>query len=660
MSVIGVPGMTPGAADLVILPGGSGMEGHLTRDNQTPVANYGYVPAAREQFDTRSVSDCDTNSGACRVSQQIGSAGDPGPRSTVNNGYGGYLVSAYDRHSLERQDAQFFTTATSGQDPGSASSAVFGLTAFIEKWADAGALIVITSQHTPGQSPSRLVDDVSRFAWNDLARQIAAIGGTRHRFNASAIEPKADYTLVGWAGAGQGNGGEAMGEEARIRGALVPNHQSLFTPANVDTAGAPAEQLLELVVRRPFKTWPLDDDPKASNALAYLGKELEIGDPRSAYWVDGGLTADSAQDLVNRLNCSEPPCAVTMPDAANVPAPPNDFTGEDFTKAKGQLLTEMGYVVKVRGYLDQLADQTNRAGASAWDRAQGLEQDLLNQLTFLDEEQEVPFEVFEVARGLLEVASLGVSEDLAKMFEGAAAMTEFANALVEANYDGSSSIEESPTVVANKLGERLSEEAEATARSFDRIGDIIVSDWTKLQEVAHAGCIPNGGCPSGFEEYGFTEDMKDVAYDAAKVALDRTIHQTLVSAAFPVWNTGVSPACDSTAPCPPPPIDHFDCHPREAILSDAPAPAYFQGLEELDPSPQGRSNVWRTWATVTETTRGYGYPSGEILDRMFNPSNPRWLVMTPEDFFREAPSKFRPFYRDSCLWNNVDRPNLGG
>jgi hypothetical protein len=658
VSVIGVPGMKPGDAEFTVNPQPGGIDGYLIHDNTTPVPHYRLLRSARESFDTR--SPCDS---PCTVAQAVG--GTNTATQNVAAGSGGYLVSAYERHSLKLQDAQFFTTTTNRQVPEAAENGVVGMTAFLNKWGDinsgrAGSLILVTSQHGSGVASSPLAEyeGIRGPDWISLAEAIASIGGTRHQFNTAAISAGGNYTLIGFGGAAEGNGSEAiLGQNPRVRGALVPDQQSLFAPANVDTTGnAPPERLTRLIVREPFETWPLDDDRGASNALQWIGKQLEIGDPRHAYWVGGGISSATAQTLIDRLSCMPPNCAnpIVMPAPGDVPAPPNDFNSSDFDTAKGQLLTELGYVKNVRDYISQLAGQLNHKGLDAWEQANSINDDLLSQFNQGKNQANGLFDILGTLKALLDLATLGVSQDVGVIFRAGSTATEFAKVLIDAKYDGSSALSGDPVVAADKLGTQIEADATDTARSLDRMGDIIVSDWTKLEEVGtHGGCFLPGGCAAGYEEYGWNNDMKDAAYDKADLAIKRTLYQHLVPLNFPVWDTGLSHRC--SGPCQPPNTKLFSCTTDAGYrpFLGAPARSWFQSLEEYDPLTGGA--VWRTWISVARTKQIYFWASKDIFDQMFNPTNPNWLAMAPEDFFREAsPVYTPPGDIGTCSWGAQD------
>jgi hypothetical protein len=657
LTMIGVPGMGLGDADISI---GPEMNGFLTHDNSDQPA-YGFVPAQRAQFDTRLEMNCDNGAGTC-VWQGIGAAGDPDPNQDVQNGTGGYLVSIYDRSTLRRQGFDFFTTVG---NPSGAAEQVAEMTNYIAHNRYRGLLFAITSLHTPGLAqPKHLVDaSVSTDTWSALTDQIVALGGTKHRFNTAASTPGSDYSLIGFPSYRGGSGSEVIGPGARIRGGLAPDRFGLFAPMGVTTNGPAHEKLTQLVLRAPDPKWPLDDDRGASNALRYIGQKLGIGyDVRAAYWTQS-MSASEAHGFVQDLQCdtSSGPCSNTPKMPANPPPAPNDFTAADFTRARGQLIDELGYISKVRNYLTHLAyplgDSQN---TDPWEQAQTLETNLTQQLKDLTDAAQMEFDVLGFIKSLADVAGLligvpdvgSLAAKAAKAFKTIATASEFAKVFIDAKYGGApgSDVDSGP-IQATKLGERLQAEAQATATSFKRMGDIIVSDWSKLQELGqngHANCNPvPGGCAEGFEEYAWTSEIGEVAADSAAKALERTIYNNLVtlSYAYPVWDTGLSAPCDQ--PCgPPDAVEQNDCGYYNPFSNDHKL-AWFSALEVLDPS--GVSPRWRTYLSVARSGVTYGWASDAILGRMFDPKHqdadtgkPDALDMDPLDFFTSAQDTWYP------------------
>ena len=223
------------------------------------------------------------------------------------------------------------------------------------------------------------------------------------------------------------------------------------------------------------------------------------------------MSASEAHGFVQDLQCdtSKSPCSNTPRMPSNPPAAPHDFTAADFTRAQGQLIDELGYVSRVRDYLSHLAYPLGDSSSTdPWEQAQTLESNLTQQLKntdwtrprFSSTSWGSSSRWQNVAGLLLGVPDVGsLAAKAAKAFKTIATASEFAKVFIDAKYGGAPGPDiDSGNIQANKLGERLLQaEAQATATSFKRMGDIIVSDWSKLQELGQqrpCQLQPGPGC----------------------------------------------------------------------------------------------------------------------------------------------------------------------
>ena len=229
----------------------------------------------------------------------------------MENGLAGFIVAAYDEHTLERQDLDYFITGSSANNSANAPDRVAAMAAFLKRWGDTGSLLAVTSIKTPGPDPAVLADPLLQAGvWSGLAQEIAAIGGTYHGFNTAASTGNSDYTLIGFTAAAEGAGAEAFGDKARLQGVLVQDHESRYRPANVVAyppagsaassadADAPSELLTGVVITAPgTKPWPLAGDAGAQSAFSYIGAQYPqlTRDPRTAYWSNGLDAEDAAK-----------------------------------------------------------------------------------------------------------------------------------------------------------------------------------------------------------------------------------------------------------------------------------------------------------------------------------------------------------------------------
>ncbi len=639
-AAIGVPGMSAGQADITVVPGGQGaMHGYLTPDTNS---NFGFVPSARLAFDTRASSSCDAS--GCTVTQTFG---DQTATGTIPSGQGGYLVAAYDAHTLARRaEETFVTTSDSAGDPHT-----LGMARFLNQAGAAGEIVAITSIRTPGLGSKPMPDPrAAAAAWKRLAAEVAAVGGTRNTFNLSAASGTALYTLIGWSGAKESNGVETSGSTARIRGAMMPNDRSLFRPVDVSAAGPPADLLEQLVVRKPVTTWPLDDDPGAHAALDWIGSQFHTlgSSPRTAYWSEDidPTTATRLSDEIGQLNYESG----------------HGFTQSDFTAAQGELMKELKWVGKVRDYLSKLAAPQDQAGQQAWEDAKNLNDDLTSQLNNLDQKAELEFSWLDLAGSILDVT--GGFSGLAKKAEkfanfvfAFAGVTELTGSILDDKWTGSPDSADT-TVQADQIGEKIQLQAQAKIAAFQRIGNMIVSDPTKLKELGtYAECDEaQGECGTDnrYAQWTLPQGAQQDAGYAATIAIDRVLYEKIVPLSFPVWNTGTFPDPDTS---------HFSCvNPEDDPFYGSPGMAQTSTLQALDPAAPGAKKVgtfnsWDTYLTVARSGLAYGWPSGPVLSRMYDPvdtllpAEKSGLGLSPQDLLPFSTSVYEPGGLVDCGWS---------
>jgi hypothetical protein len=628
MAAVGVPGLGPGDAKFIIGGGQTGLNGYLTPDSNAP-KHYFYVPSERAPFDTRLRDSCGAES--CTVTQFMGETKFSG---SIPPGQAGFLVTGLDRRTLAPVEHQIFAVA-SGLNQGDESVGAVeaeAMTSFVKSLAARELMVFVTSVHGPGQAQAVMFTPGTPSAtWQGLTAAIAAIGGTRERFNTAATTAGGDYTLVGYAGLEEGAGEETAGAGARLRGALVPNPRSLYEPQGI-TSGefAPAELLMKILLRPPqTSAWPLEGNAEATEAIVAIGKQSQLlgEDVRGSYWTQL-TTAQLAATALEEVQHSTQPANAT-------------FSAKAFGEAKGELESELSKVKKTRVYMKELAQPANQAGKIGWQEAGLISAELEERLKQLKEEGKAKAEYFAIAAILLEGLSLLAPEveaikDTAKFAAAAAIAAEAGQTLWEAHYTGASK-PPGVEVQALQLGKQLRIQAEASEAAFARMGDVFVSDWTKLREVGvHGGCNPLDGTCGAYEELSQNEESEQISAAAVKRSFDRVIYERLVPLAFPIWNTGTTR--NQQAKLPP---REFGCTDFSYPFEGAPPLAYHRGLWEFDPVTQAKT--WRVYLSVARSERAYGWAPEPMLRRMFEPvpassSNAEegGLGVDPGDFMRRG------------------------
>ena len=187
------------------------------------------------------------------------------------------------------------------------------------------------------------------------------------------------YALVGWKGAGEGEGQEAAAgvdgapEAPSLSVLLRPDRQSRMRPVESESGSA---GLTDLVLDPPTTAWPLAKecrrdgvpagDPGATRALNWLPQAREetkekLGlDPRAAYPVQPFDKAgwDGLVTIIHGVTWDD------VPEAKRG----TEFTQDQFLAGKCQLETELHLVGNVRDFLTHLASPIADTGLLAYSK----------------------------------------------------------------------------------------------------------------------------------------------------------------------------------------------------------------------------------------------------------------------------------------------------
>ncbi len=630
-SVVGVPGMAEGAADMSGVRSRGWLRGFLTVDQND---QYHLLRSQRPLFDTRGPeSTCSTELAECTVTQTVDGKTVSG---TVPAGRGGYFVSSWDPETLALRRAEFViidNDSTVSQD------GTRGLLALLQAFRDDGSVILISTQHSPGMDPGTLLGGPPE-AWNALTDLIASIGGTTNGFLRSVSTPGAEYTLLGWGGAGEGGGHEAggSGSPARLRGALLTdNHGNFIEPANVSSIGQPAERLNTLMIEPTSTDWQYPPGTPEGDAIACIGAAERQGiDIRSRYQgYDDSLAIELGVSVANmKIETLLPVPGTTL---ACTPTP------TQFEAAKAQLVDELDHVAKVRTYLRELSSPNLATGALVWGEAVTLGAELKEVLDKEEQEREVIVDSLGLVATLLDLIAPGIStflsgksiKKITHAVEASAAALELTARSIERSYSGAES--EDIRVAANGLAIQLQIKARSTTAAFEQLGDVLVSDPQKLAEVGgnYHCTIGVGGCPAGLEEYATTTTEIKELTNVALRGMGREIYSTLVPRMYQTWDTGLTSFPDD-------PKGHFTCIGSTSPFRVVPSDQYAPSLERVN---YGQRSLSRIYLSVRSATFWEAIPK-EVAERMFGEPGATWNVgglgMDLLTYLREMDERFTP------------------
>jgi hypothetical protein len=452
--------------------------------NDTPVIThwFRFVPAQYLRYDTQA-PEATTNGNTIA----IGGAGQVARLSVserLPDGVFGFQALAVDAQTLRDYESATFATTGGPND----AEGIEKLAIWLRTWTgEPNVRIFLQSIGSPNASQTPDED-----AWAAAAKAIESMGGNAHVFN--TIE--GSYAFVGGPGMGPHSFASAAeasssltGKPASLGGVLARDGHYDFSPRLTDPGGELDTRMMTIAFEEP-QPWPHPDGSPGEQAAAKWLLEhplsaTEVGtveELREDYWSDGTFDRDIA-NYSGKLQCETPPREV-------------GFGATEYEAVCKELEDEMDWVATVTTLLGPPGSQLNGEmqeallGPQSYEISNDISTNIANQLSNYDPgsaavtakrlgftsdvawvaEELFPSDTYNPGGLLASVAA--VSGDYASSFEGEAADAE---------------VREDADKVANSF---LSNSA-TTAMQFNKLAQIIVSDYGKLKQVGElAG--PNG------------------------------------------------------------------------------------------------------------------------------------------------------------------------
>lgn len=553
-AIVAVPGDNGGVHTYMHdTAGKADLSGYLMQDRYF---NYTFVDDARIPFDTRSTQDCAGTT--CTVTVKVG---DSERSYTAQSGIAGLVVTRLDRRTLAFRDGRLLPTSGGNGDEIRAN--VVAVTNYL-KSLPADDLVILTSIGAPGKAlmgkPSPVYGgqtDTVRFILSDpatqLGAQIARLGGSRHRFLQSSLRPDDGYTLVGYPGLAEGQGNEVHAKKARLTGAFQRDASQMFVARAVTQAPERFDTLTTQVMKTPNTlAWPGADNPSYMAVLSCLAADkakLNQANPRLSYWSNSSqITAqdwDNWYTDVKRAQLSD--------------CPGTDATL--FDTAKKQFQQELLFNYYLRSYIDDLKSPYSAEAAIAdlanlnkWSSELKADSDEIKSKGIqVDWFALIATAIEAVAPFLAPYLGSKVSKAAEKLVEklthalsaATAGAIELGGASLETDETGEKYLEDDKfTAEVGKLGSEVVDRLQSTADNFDRMGDVIASDYAKLttvggellqcQKEQNAGRTPGQkgfDCDPSFFTNNIT--LKKAEATASHTA-EQTIYEKVLPLTFPV------------------------------------------------------------------------------------------------------------------------------
>jgi hypothetical protein len=550
ISVIGVPGLGPGEAQVRTLydgdaPDQAALQGYLTPDQ---FLNFKWLPRERVEFDTRAGAPGDGSPAGPTNTIQVGE--ERYTASLPAGAHGGFQVLVLDRGTLQARAPQQVFAVSDTQSADAGRQSLKAMHDYIVAHSRLADLVFVASLGAPA---AHVESWTVAPALSDLAGLIGWDGGSRHDF-IYALRSHLPYSLVG-RGAAQQLGGEEIAGGAgggRLRGALMTDRTSLFIPRDTSPLSDPGSPLVDEVLKPPSTKWPLDGNPQAKAALSYIGTQTkpQLGpDPRSAF--------------VNPIDWD---AVIGQVRAMSYPGSGHGFCegvpagGEcrPFTEVKRELIDEMLDVDNVRTYVANISRPFADNGLSSWASLQSIAGQIQRAAEVKPNETLFTL-ALDIAGGILEVIPIAIPEAYAvvRVISEVVAIT-YATAIEYWSQNREGGADDEVSTTAERLGVEIAERFKDAIVDIEHMGNVIVTDPEKLRRVgAIANCNPvdNDRCP---QEWAWTDDVKTMASAAISRGTEAGFYQELLPLAFPTYRLAPNPGGileehTATIPWPTPP-----------------------------------------------------------------------------------------------------------
>jgi hypothetical protein len=527
-SAIGIPGLpagqgevNPGLAGLASSTTASGdLRGYLRED--LTGSHYTFIDDERVPIDT---GDPDDNPAVVTVGSNEPGSGLPSRQYTSQSlSSPGFYVLILDAGSLKlKQQATFLESASGlGQMHDLLNAAS----------DDPSALVIVRSIGAVGPPPGDAVG-----AFDAVSLDLRALGGSQYYFEALDGKTSSSFAQVGPTGtAGYPSPWTQIASQqhsgnGRITALLARNSTAQFYPAepeSIDIAKSsrPLAGTLPGLISLPDTAWPDRSTPGDQNVLNCIAAHVNplgpLRTPIEANYTNQNLadgqswtTWDATikgQDYYQRLS-GFTDCGA--------------FTQSDFSEVEAQLDREWTAVPLVWGLISHLQS------AFANDQGSG---DSIQQIASRISEDvnaashPVSYDGNAIAGDLFAIFSTlpGVSEyaDVINFMAGGLALSSD----LDKNSDGSDALATIKTTAAD-LAASLNTKTTDAINDLSKQGDLLVSDWTKLQAAAqNAQNLPTAAADWSWNTQTASNATKQLRRSTAQIA-----YQTLFPAVYKLY-----------------------------------------------------------------------------------------------------------------------------
>jgi hypothetical protein len=315
-----------------------------------------------------------------------------------------------------------------------------------------------------------------------------------------------------------------------LSGLLARNPSSQFYPDESTKPNTPLDGTLAGLIAEPASAWPYrDSDPGHQAALKCIANKLGLSVPTEAYYA-GNQDVDWSDKLTVLENYNGQDC----PQAT------------DFTAIQNQLETEFQDVNDVDLMISNLKSQYNSPDAGG--------ADLLSIASNVNQDAVQPAQNDTVSATIESVlsdsfwllSSFPIPEEASGLLNFFSAASGLAIDLITGPNGGQ--VDAPVTVDASDLASPLETQYEDGVQGLNRAGDILLSDWHKLQIAAANSQVTNNQInPPAVANWSFNSDISADLDDALRLAARREAYEQLFPLKYQLYQARAGSTSNSVS-----------------------------------------------------------------------------------------------------------------
>ncbi|MGO9976901.1 MAG: hypothetical protein ACLP01_29705 [Solirubrobacteraceae bacterium] len=535
-SAIGIPGLPGGqghtsGCQVNTTHSATALRGYFRQD-LSEEGNYMFVDDTRVPFDTG-----DPSADPAVVTVGSDEAGSVLPKATYTSenlsGGAGFFVVVLDSGSLKLEDQGTFSDDTTG---------LANMQQFLTGWDDdPQATIIVRSIGKVGAPVSS--DTAAVQWWDQIASEIEHFGGSQFYFEVLNGDSNSEYASVGIGGAigypnqttqvatAENSGG------GRLTGLLAYNDANEFypsesyDPSTLEDASRPLAGTLPGIIALPPSAWPDRDTHVDQNVLACVAQNLpgaHLQMPIESNYPNLNLESNWAgwasdigqpsfyQTIANDSACGLFTQAEAEPVIKQLQTEWNDVAIVDTFIADMQkpLVDSQGNPTEIQSITEAVDNDLATSSAHTTVDSKAVASDMLWLVSSLPGVDAISGPLNVLAAGL------GLADDY------------------NDNDSGVNLPDDQIATTGATLGAQLEQQYKTSIGGLGSIGDILVSDWTKLQDAAQNAA----DSPGAAADWSFTDKQLSQTANVLLLTTRRTAYETLFPLAYYLYRLSAGDA----------------------------------------------------------------------------------------------------------------------